>query len=133
LALWDLGLGRVAKSVSLDRSFTAVQRISPTREAYLAQGLEYARSGIGEHGARGRKTMLSVMICCPVTRQAVYTGIETDELSFANMPEVLSRTSCSACGRTHLWTNRKAWLANAGWLAKPELACSPAMPLKHVA
>lgn len=77
--------------------------------------------------------MLSVMVFCPVTRQAVYTGIETDELSFAAMPEVLCRSSCSACGRVHLWTKRKACLANGGWLTKPELVCSPAMPLKQVA
>jgi len=54
--------------------------------------------------------MLSVMVICSVTRQAAYTGIETDELSFAEMPEVLCRSSCSACGNVHLWTKRKAWL-----------------------
>jgi len=77
--------------------------------------------------------MLSVMICCAVTRQPVYTGIETDELSFANMPEVLCRTSCSTCGRTHSWTNRTAWLADGGWLGKAGPVCGPKIPLKQVA
>jgi hypothetical protein len=63
--------------------------------------------------------MLSVMICCQITRQAVCTGVETDELSFTKMPDVLCRTSCPACGRKHLWTHLKAWLTNGGWLCCP--------------
>jgi hypothetical protein len=77
--------------------------------------------------------MLSVMIFCSLTREPVYTGIETDERSFATMPKVLCRTACPVCGREHLWTNREAWLMTGGWLIATEGTSEPAMPLKQIA
>jgi hypothetical protein len=62
--------------------------------------------------------MSSVMIACPRTGRGMYTAIETDETTFAKLPDVIARTSCQACGGEHLWTKRKAWLAGAGWLGK---------------
>ena len=52
--------------------------------------------------------MASVMIVCPETRREIYTGIETDEASFAKLPDVLSRTQC---GQEHAWTRQNAWLS----------------------
>ena len=77
--------------------------------------------------------MLSVMFSCPITRQAVYAGIETDELSFTKVPDVECCTSSPARGREHLRTNRKAWLLNGGWLAPIERLSEPALPLKQIA
>jgi hypothetical protein len=53
--------------------------------------------------------MSSIMVFCPTTASAVYTGIEMDETTFTKLPDVVSRMSCSACGAVHLWTTRKAW------------------------
>jgi hypothetical protein len=55
--------------------------------------------------------MASVMILCPETRREVYTGIETDEASFAKLPDVPSRAQCPMCGREHIWSRQNAWLA----------------------
>ncbi len=55
--------------------------------------------------------MASVMIACPETRREIYTGIETDEASFAKLPDVLSRTQCSVCGQEHVWTRQDACLS----------------------
>ena len=55
--------------------------------------------------------MASVMIVCPETRREIYTGIETDEASFAKLPDVLSRTQCPLCGQEHAWTRQNAWLS----------------------
>jgi hypothetical protein len=55
--------------------------------------------------------MASVMIDCPETRREIYTGIETDETSFAKLPDVLSRTQCPICGQEHVWTRRDARLS----------------------
>ena len=55
--------------------------------------------------------MASVMIVCPETRREIYTGIETDEASFAKLPDVLSRTQCPICGQEHAWSKEKAWLS----------------------
>jgi hypothetical protein len=57
--------------------------------------------------------MASVMIACPETRREIYTGIETDEASFAKLPDVLSRTQCPACGHEHVWTRQDAWLSTS--------------------
>jgi hypothetical protein len=77
--------------------------------------------------------MLSVMIFCPRTREPVYTGIETDQASFARLPRVRSRTGCPVCGNEHSWTNREAWLATGGWLIAAESSSAPAVLLKQVA
>jgi hypothetical protein len=76
--------------------------------------------------------MSSVMIFCPVAARPVYTGIEMDETTFAGLPDVISRMSCSTCGGEHLWTKRKASLVDGGWRAEPKLVASP-MSLKLVA
>jgi hypothetical protein len=55
--------------------------------------------------------MASVMILCPETRREIYTGIDTDETSFAKLPDVVSRAQCPICGREHAWTKKKAWLS----------------------
>ena len=55
--------------------------------------------------------MASVMIVCPETRREIYTGIETDEVSFAKLPDVPSRTLCPICGHEHTWTAEDAWLS----------------------
>jgi hypothetical protein len=39
-----------------------------------------------------------VMITCPNTGRAVPTGIETDALSFASLPDVPTQTKCPVCG-----------------------------------
>jgi hypothetical protein len=55
--------------------------------------------------------MASVMIACPQTRREIYTGIETDEASFAKLPDVPSRTRCPVCDQEHVWTKENAWLS----------------------
>ncbi len=55
--------------------------------------------------------MASVMIVCPETCREIYTGIETDEASFAKLPDVPSRTQCPICGQDHVWTREDAWLS----------------------
>jgi hypothetical protein len=75
--------------------------------------------------------MSSVMVFCPKTSEAIYTGIEMDELTFANLPEVISRAFCQTCGVEHRWTKRKAWLAELGWQAGIKRPCLK--PLKLVA
>jgi len=58
--------------------------------------------------------MASVMIDCPETGREIYTGIETDEASFAKLPDVLSRMQCPVCGQEHVWTRENARLAAGG-------------------
>ena len=57
--------------------------------------------------------MSALMIKCPKTGQAISTGIETDDHSFGQIPDVLSRAHCPVCGLDHVWWKREAWLADA--------------------
>ena len=56
--------------------------------------------------------MGSLMIMCPNTGQPISTGIETDEYSLDQVPDVLARTRCPLCGLDHSWWKREAWLAD---------------------
>jgi hypothetical protein len=59
--------------------------------------------------------MSSVMILCPATGSAAYTGIETDSTTLARLPDLTFRMFCSVCDATHLSTSRNAWLDDTGW------------------
>ena len=57
--------------------------------------------------------MLQIMFACARTGQFVPTGIETDLDTFLALPEVLSLSQCSACGRSHYWTKSETWISNS--------------------
>jgi hypothetical protein len=48
--------------------------------------------------------MLRIMIECSRTGQLIATGIETDEASFAMLPNVTTETYCAHCRRYHRWS-----------------------------
>jgi hypothetical protein len=54
-------------------------------------------------GGMGRVT-----ITCPNTGQEISTGIEIDAVAFENLPDVVSRVRCTACGLEHVWWKREA-------------------------
>ena len=62
-----------------------------------------------------------MMITCPNTGRAVPTGIETDGLSFAAIPDVPIQTKCPVCGSVHVWWKREAWIAIDGGDDLPRL------------
>jgi hypothetical protein len=66
--------------------------------------------------------MLQIMFACARTGQFVPTGIETDLDTFMTLPEVLSLSRCSACGRSHYWTKSETWISGS------LRTCSAALP-----
>jgi hypothetical protein len=54
-----------------------------------------------------------LMIKCPSTGRAVSTGIET--LAIEQLPNVVAKATCPACGCVHEWTKADAWLADVGY------------------
>jgi endogenous inhibitor of DNA gyrase (YacG/DUF329 family) len=54
--------------------------------------------------------MATLRINCPHTGKAVFTGIEIEPDSFADLPDVLSHVKCPECGLEHAWWTREAWL-----------------------
>jgi hypothetical protein len=57
--------------------------------------------------------MLHIMFACARTGRFVPTGIETDLDTFLALPEVLSLSQCSACGRSHYWTKSETWISDS--------------------
>jgi hypothetical protein len=55
----------------------------------------------------------ALMITCPQTGQAIFTGIVTDQISLSKRPDVPMHTRCPACGREHMWWKHGAWLKDA--------------------
>jgi len=56
--------------------------------------------------------MAILMINCPSTGRAVSTGIEMSGVE--QLPNVIARIECRACGCVHEWTKEDAWLAEGG-------------------
>ncbi|MDB5600102.1 MAG: hypothetical protein JWN71_2146 [Xanthobacteraceae bacterium] len=56
--------------------------------------------------------MSLIMIRCPTTGQAAWTGIETEFATFRRLPAVKSGVFCPVCGREHVWSRKNAWLAD---------------------
>ena len=51
-----------------------------------------------------------VMITCPVTGQAVSTGIETELASLQQADPFRSSVWCPACRGEHSWSRSDAWI-----------------------
>ena len=58
--------------------------------------------------------MSVVMIKCPTTDRAIFTGIEIDFVSFNRLPDILLHSYCPICGLDHPWRTGEAWLASYG-------------------
>ena len=55
--------------------------------------------------------MGAIMIRCPVTDELIPVGIDTDQDSFAVLPDVVAApVLCPACGGMHTWSKRDAIL-----------------------
>jgi hypothetical protein len=55
--------------------------------------------------------MSTVVIRCPRTGRDVSTGIDMDQKSFDQLPEILVRSRCPDCGMQHAWWTREAKLS----------------------
>src|ERR1051326_2416696 len=51
-----------------------------------------------------------VMIKCPKTGNAIFTGFTADRESFAVTPVFFGRVHCPTCGAIHEWFARDAWV-----------------------
>jgi hypothetical protein len=54
----------------------------------------------------------TVMVRCPKTGRELSTGVEMDDDTFAGLPDIRSQINCPACGLSHDWSVREAWLDN---------------------
>jgi hypothetical protein len=54
--------------------------------------------------------MAKIMIQCPNFRKPVSTGVDTDSIVFKTLPNVPFPVKCPACGKTHRWKPKEAWV-----------------------
>jgi endogenous inhibitor of DNA gyrase (YacG/DUF329 family) len=66
-----------------------------------------------------------MMITCPNTGRPVTTGIETDNSTFRDLPDTMSKVRCPQCGAQHVWWTREAWLAADGDGDMPRMVIAP--------
>jgi hypothetical protein len=55
--------------------------------------------------------MPDILTHCPVTGQAVLTGLDTETVVFETLPSVEVPLKCPRCGQTHRWKPKDAWVA----------------------
>lgn len=58
--------------------------------------------------------MARVMIECPKTGRAIYTGLNLSWTTFESYEIGESRIKCAHCGEIHVWTRSDAMLDEAG-------------------
>jgi hypothetical protein len=56
--------------------------------------------------------MFSIMIHCERTGRAVSTGIATDPVTFASMPDIDATARCPWCQTDHVWSKADAWICD---------------------
>lgn len=54
-----------------------------------------------------------VMYSCPVTGNAIATGIETDLFSLRQARAFTACSRCPDCGREHTWSESDVWICDA--------------------
>ena len=52
----------------------------------------------------------TIVIRCPLREEAVSTGLTTDSVIFATLPDVWVSLQCPLCGKPHHWRPGHAWL-----------------------
>ena len=57
--------------------------------------------------------MERLIFVCPKTRNGVDVGIESEIVTLLRIRSQVVRAKCPACGETHEWPVRDAWLATA--------------------
>lgn len=55
--------------------------------------------------------MAEIPTRCPKTGKPVSTGLDSDMVIFASLPEIPIPVRCPACGSKHFWTRTTAWVA----------------------
>jgi len=56
--------------------------------------------------------MAAILTRCPRTGQTIPTGLSTDVVIFATLPNVPIPVPCHACSGEHYWTYSNAWVAD---------------------
>ena len=57
--------------------------------------------------------MSEIMIMCPVKKRPIPTGLTTNSVIFESLPDINMPIRCPSCGRQHVWSRRKAWVAKS--------------------
>ena len=56
--------------------------------------------------------MADILVRCPKTGQEASTGLKTEWVMFETLPGIQMPLACPACGETHNWRPKDAWISN---------------------
>lgn len=77
------------------------------------QGNFLGAGGLGQQGASRSNPVERLIFVCPKTRQQVDIGVTTEIGTLLRIRSQMVRAQCPACGATHEWPVRDAWLVQA--------------------
>jgi hypothetical protein len=58
--------------------------------------------------------MAEIFVRCPLTGEEISTGLTTESVMFASLPNVAMPVRCSSCGQEHKWRPKDAHLGPGG-------------------
>jgi hypothetical protein len=93
------------REAKLSAQYFAIYRLAEIATVLFFKVASFRETELGS-GA----SVSIVMIRCPYRGQAVSTGIEIDEATFARLPDTLILSRCPLCGLEHVWWKTEAWL-----------------------
>src|SRR5215475_3856684 len=53
------------------------------------------------------------MIMCPAKKRPIPTGLTTKSVIFESLPDINMPIRCPGCGRHHVWSRKRAWVATS--------------------
>jgi hypothetical protein len=56
--------------------------------------------------------MADILVRCSKTGKEVSTGLKTEWVMFETLPGIQMPLTCPACGETHNWRPKDAWISN---------------------
>jgi hypothetical protein len=71
-------------------------------------------------------SVAKIMILCPSRSQPIATGLSTDSVIFASLPNVAVGLKCPLCGKHHTWRPRQAWLEESADAGPGSIIIDPA-------
>jgi hypothetical protein len=98
---------RIAASFLTRANQEAMRDLRAHRRLKVGADVSVAARG---HCVTESDDMSEIMTRCPVTGEAVSTGLTTHSVIFESIPDVDTPMNCPVCGRQHFWSQRSAWV-----------------------
>src|SRR6266481_6518798 len=84
-----------------------LRRLDEIGRKHIRHAWQFSTEGLTPEGP---KVMSDIVIRCPIFHTPVPTGLRTDTIKFASLPNISFRLRCPACKKLHRWRPKDAWV-----------------------